>query len=193
MTRLSFYPLLLVSLLVSCDSSPKEDAKGEHGGSSSMAIGPNDGFVFRLVDSSDTSVGAAEIKLHDDKGDLEIWLNKGGLAEIMQGGKPWDLPMEAQLTVEFPELEKSVTLAVRDAETNANEEGASMIRDGKTNYFIFPGDTGADASWLQGHHFEEKAVLTFEADGAPTTTKVISLKPHGHHDHGHDHDHPHPH
>ncbi|MEM1084909.1 MAG: hypothetical protein AAGI48_12425 [Verrucomicrobiota bacterium] len=186
-------PLVLASFgLIACDASKTSEAEEAPEAGSSMAIGPNDGFIFRLVDADDKGVGTAEIKLHDDKGDLEVWLNEGSLASSMQGGTTWDLPLETELKIEFPELEKEVTLVVRDKETNADEAGKSMIREGKTNYFIFPGDTGADASWLQGHHFEEVAVLTFEAGDAKATTGSINLKPHGHH-HGDGHSHPHPH
>jgi len=178
--------------LVACDSSVTESEQPEEA-SAAAAIGANDGYIFRLLDSEEQGVGTVEIKLHDDKGDLEVWVNQGGLAATMQGATPWDLPLESQLKISFPELDKEVTLAVRDSETNADEAGKSMIRDGKTNYFIFPGDTGADASWLQGHHFEESAVLLLETEGTKATTGTIKLTPHGH-DHGEGgHDHPHPH
>lgn len=189
-SRLVISSVVSAAALVSCESSDSAGNEKSTVGST-MAIGPNDGFVFRLVDPQDQSIGTAEIKLHDDKGDLEIWINQGGIAETMLGGNPWDLPLESQLTMEFPELGKEVVLAVRDDETNADEAGKSMIRDGKTNYFIFPGDSGEDASWLQGHHFVEAAVLSFEVGDAKATTGKIELKPHGHHGDGHGHDHPH--
>ncbi|MEP4077955.1 hypothetical protein [Haloferula sp.] len=190
MIRYSLAPLFVASFLNSCDSKVEEADAGPEA-SSSMAIGPNGGFVYRLVGADDKGIGSAEIKLHDDKGDLEVWLNQGSLAESIRGGMPWDMALDTQLTVEFPGLEKEVTLTVRDSDTNADEAGKSMIREGKTNYFIFPGDSGADASWLQGHEFEEAAVLDFEADGVAASTKAIKLVPHGHGQGGHDHPHPH--
>lgn len=186
-------PLIISALpflaLTACDSPVEEPAEAAPA-ETPLVGGPNGGYSFRLVDPAGEGIGTVEIKLHDDKGDLEVWLNKGG--------KPWDLALDSQLTVAFPDLEKKVMLAVRDQETNADENGESMIREGRTNYFIFPGDTGEDASWLQGHHFAETAVLTFKAGGAEARTEPVVLKPHGHHgdhdhEHGHDHDHPHPH
>lgn len=175
------FPLLA---LVGCDSSVEI---AEDPANAPLIEGPNEGFTFQLVDPGGEGVGTAEIKLHDDKGDLEVWINKGGA--------PWDLPLDSELTVTFPDLEKEVTLVVRDRDANADENGRSMIRDGQTNYFIFPGDTGVDASWLQGHDFAESAMLTFEAGGGKAMTRLILLKPHGDHAHGHDHgdghDHPH--
>jgi hypothetical protein len=74
---------------------------------------------------------------------------------------------------------KTVTLRVRDAETNADESGKSTIRSGKTNYFIFPGDTGEDAAWLTGGEFSSPAVIKVpQADG--TLTATLTLVPHKH-------------
>ena len=38
---------------------------------------------------------------------------------------------------------KVVELRVRNATKNEDEDGTANVRAGKTNYFIFPGETGA--------------------------------------------------
>ncbi len=135
--------------------------------------GPNDGFLHPVFDTEGKQVGTAEIKLHDDAGDLEVWLTRGG-----HGGEPWRLPLDTTLELDFPGLGQKVTLAVRDRERNEDESGASTIHEGATAYFVFPGETGADASWLKGEDFAAKAELGFAA----ATTGSFVLRPHAHED-----------
>ena len=133
--------------------------------------GPNDGFLHPVFDGGGEQVGTVEVKLHDDAGDIEVWLTRGG-----RGGEPWRLPLDTTLAIDFPALEKAVTLAVRDKERNEDESGASTIQDGATAYFVFPGETGADASWLMGTEFAAKAELKF----GESTTGSFVLRPHIH-------------
>ena len=133
--------------------------------------GPNSGFIFPVFDNEGKQTGTIEIKLHDDAGDLEVWLKHGG-----HGGEPWRLPLDANLTLAFPGEGKTVTLAVRDRERNEDESGESTIFEETTDYFVFPADTGVDASWLMGAEFAAKAELSF--DGA--TTGSFVLRPHVH-------------
>ena len=133
--------------------------------------GPNSGFLFPVFDSEGKQTGTIEIKLHDDAGDLEVWLKKGGYE-----GEPWRLPLDTTLTLDFPAESKTVTLAVRDAERNEDESGESTIFEGATNYFIYPGETGTDASWLMGADFAAKVELSF----AGATTGSFVLRPHVH-------------
>ena len=120
--------------------------------------------------------GHLELKLHDDKGDLELWLT-----EDEKGTAPIDLPLDAKISVTFVDMDnKVVTLAVRNTEKNEDEDGLPNIRDGKTNYFIFPGDTGADASWLQGKAFRAKVVVSFEHAGKTVKSEAFELAPHTH-------------
>lgn len=133
--------------------------------------GPNSGFLFPVFDTEGKQSGTVEIKLHDDAGDLEVWLNKGGYE-----GAPWRLPLDTTLTLAFPSEGKKINLAVRDTERNEDESGESTIFDGKTNYFVFPADTGVDASWLMGSEFAAKAELVF---GTETTGSFV-LRPHVH-------------
>ncbi len=136
--------------------------------------GPNGGYLHPVFDDAGgKQVGTAEIKLHDDAGDLEVWLTRGG-----RGGEPWRLPLDTTLSLEFSGLGKNVALAVRDRERNEDESGAATIHEGATAYFIFPGDTGADASWLMGEDFAAKAELRFEG----ATTGSFVLRPHVHHE-----------
>ena len=135
--------------------------------------GPHDGFLHPIFGAGGGQVGTAEIKLHDDAGDLEIWLTQGGY-----DGTPWRLPLDAVLTLKFPDLGKELSLAVRDRETNKDESGNSTIHDGGTSYFVFPGESGRDATWLKGADFAAKANLAFQ-DG---TTGLFTLRPHVHKD-----------
>ena len=133
--------------------------------------GPNSGFLFPIFDSKREQTGTVEIKLHDDAGDLEVWLKSGGYE-----GDPWRLPTDTTLTLNFPALNKSVTLAVRDQDRNEDESGSSTIVEGNTNYFVFPGSTDEDASWLMGADFAAKVELRFKE----ATTGSFVLRPHIH-------------
>ena len=133
--------------------------------------GPHDGFLHPVFNADGEQIGTAEIKLHDDAGDLEVWLTRGG-----HGGEPWRLPVDSTLNLAFPDLDKTVTLAVRDRVDNKDESGAPTISEGVTSYFIFPGETEADATWLQGAEFAAKAELRFQ----DATTGTFALYPHVH-------------
>ncbi len=133
--------------------------------------GPKGGFRFPVFGAEGAQVGTAEIKLHDDAGDLEVWLTRGG-----HGGQPWRLPVDTALALRFSDLDRDVVLAVRDRERNEDESGTPTIVDGTTDYFVFPGATDADASWLMGAEFAGKVEL--RADDATTGSCV--LRPHVH-------------
>lgn len=119
--------------------------------------------------------GHVELKLHDDLGDLELWITTD-----KAGATPLDLPIDATITVEFEGKAKTVALKVRDAEKNADEDGNPNLRDGKTNYFIFPGDSGRDASWLRGAGFEDTVVIKIQAGDQAFETAPFRLCPHTH-------------
>ena len=122
------------------------------------------------------NVGFAELKLHDDKGDLELWLTTD-----KEGKKPFDLPKDSMITITFPELnDKVVKLKIRNGDKNEDEDGKENIRGDKTNYFIFPGDTGADASFLVGKGFASKVVIFFTDPDTKYVTDEFELKPHTH-------------
>jgi len=137
--------------------------------------GPNEGYLFPLYAADGEQAGRVEIKLHDDAGDLEIWITRGA------AGEPWGLPLDTVAALEFEALGRSLSLAVRDAEENADEDGVSQIRDGLTHYFVYPGETGEDASWLMGEDFAARALLAFETEtGAAVGTESFILRPHVH-------------
>ena len=133
--------------------------------------GPNSGFLYPVFDYTGKQTGTIEIKLHDDAGDLEVWLKRGGYE-----GDAWRLPTATILTLDFPVLDRNVTLAVRDQDRNEDESGASTIIDGNTNYFVFPGETKSDASWLMGADFAAKVELSF----GDKSTGIFVLRPHIH-------------
>ena len=133
--------------------------------------GPNSGFLQPVFDSGGEQIGTAEIKLHDDAGNLEIWLTQGGY-----GGQPWRVNADTTLAMTFPDLERELTLAVRDQERNEDESGNVTILNGATNYFIFPGETGTDAAWLMGPDFAARAELRI----VDSTTGPFILRPHVH-------------
>ena len=133
--------------------------------------GPNSGFLYPVFDHTGNQTGTIEIKLHDDAGDLEVWLKRGGYE-----GDAWRLPTATILTLDFPVLDRNVSLAVRDQDRNEDESGASTIVDGNTNYFVFPGETKSDASWLMGADFAAKVELSF----GDKSTGIFVLRPHIH-------------
>lgn len=137
--------------------------------------GPNGGFLFPVFDVDGKQNATVEIKLHDDAGDLEVWLKQGGY-----DGEPLLLPTATILTLDFPALDRNVTLAVKDHERNEDESGNSTVVEAKTNYFVFPGETGVDATWLMGADFAAKVELSF----TNATTGSFVLRPHIHREKG---------
>lgn len=120
--------------------------------------------------------GHLELKLHDDEGDLELWL-----AQDARHEKPFDLPLAATVEVEFVDHEgKKVTLRPRNENQNEDEDGKPNVREGKTNYFVFPSKPGEDAAWLQGKEFQSIVVVRFARDGQSFTSEEFVLKPHAH-------------
>ncbi|MDF1754513.1 MAG: hypothetical protein P1U89_17145 [Verrucomicrobiales bacterium] len=146
-------------------------------------IGPHEGILSPLKNAQGETVGFIELKLHDDKGDLELWLAKDRSITA-----PMDISMSTEILVTFASAAReSATLKIRNSDKNEDEEGTPTLRDGKTNYFIFPGDSGTSAEWLMGAQFKSQVVVTFEADGSRYTTDSFLLVPHTHAEHGHAH------
>lgn len=136
---------------------------------------PHDGIIVAW--KADPAVaGFAEVKLHDDNGDVEVWLGKDRAFK-----EPFRLPAESRLTLTLVDLAgRQITLAPRDLATNKDEGGAAHLASGQTGYFIFPGDTGADASALMGKTFSSVATLTFDVGGQKATSDEFLLQPHTH-------------
>ena len=175
LTRLGFF-LSLLFIIAGCAQQHGSYAYNHghtHGHGHTHTL--HDGIVVPLF-SAQQPVGFAELKLHDDKGDLELWLAKDNA-----GGNPFDLPLNSEITVSFIKLDtKTATLQVRNIEKNEDEDGKGNIRGSKTNYFIFPGDTGADATFLTGKEFASEVVISFVVDGVIYTTETFKLRPHTH-------------
>lgn len=167
------------------DHPPHDEGGHAHEGEGAHAHGAaegSDGVLARFTQGEE-KVGYLRLKLHDDKGDLELWLARD--AEFAQ---PYDLPLDSTLTVTFTDKEnKEVTLRVRNSEKNEDEDGKTTVREGKTNYFIFPGDTGADAAWLKGADFLATVKVAFKAEGKEFKTSSFVLRPHTHAAGGHKH------
>lgn len=158
-----------------------EDTSGQshHAHFDTRWAGPNDGIVGKLRQAGNNA-GWIEVKLHDDEGDIEVWLAHD---RTMQ--QPLDLPLDTTITIAFAEQAREIHLAVRDRETNPDEDGNPTIRNGRTNYFIFPGDTGADPSWLKGEEFRATITVTIPTDQGAITSEAFPLVPHAHDHHDH--------
>ena len=142
--------------------------------------GPHDGEFGPVLNEKGAAIARVELKLHDDKGDLELWVTSA------DGKSPVDLPLGAKIGVDFLDKEgRKVVLQVRNSVRNEDEDGMPNIRDGKTNYFIFPGDTGADATWLMGKSFKTMVRISLEVEGQAVQTIPFHLSPHGGADHSH--------
>ena len=177
LVRLPFLSLLF--LVMSCtdkkaDKKEEEKPKG-HTSHDHHHHTPHLGEMAEFY-NGDKAAGTAELKLHDDKGDLELWLTKDKAGKV-----PFDLPLDTVITVTFPKLDnKTVELRVRNKDKNEDEDGKGNIRESATNYFIFPGDTGADASFLVGKEFKSEVILNFKVGDSTHSTKSFVLKPHVH-------------
>ncbi len=137
---------------------------------------PHHGIVAAFRGADGAAAGHLELKLHDDKGDLELWL-----AKDVKVSQPFDLPMDAKIKVVFIDHKnREATLAVRNREKNEDEDGTPNVRGGKTNYFIFPGDSGQDASWLKGKEFQSIVTVSFEHAGRKYVSEEFALVPHTH-------------
>lgn len=136
--------------------------------------GPHHGVPATLQGGDVT--GHLELKLHDDKGDLELWLAGDEAFE-----RPFDLPLDATVEVEFVDVGgRTVTLRPRNRTTNEDEDGNPNIRDGRTNYFIYPTREDEDASWLQGEEFQSIVIVRFTRGEQELVSEEFVLTPHTH-------------
>ena len=146
------------------DGHGHEHSTTPHGGAQSRFRGP------------DGTAGHLELKLHDDKGDLELWLCKDDHFE-----QPFDLPLDATVQVNFIDKGgRTVELKVRNSTQNEDESGAASIREGQTNYFIYPSAEGEDSTWLMGADFQSIVQISFDLNGASYVSEEFSLTPHVH-------------
>jgi hypothetical protein len=144
---------------------------------------PHHGVLATLADATGAVVAHAEVKLHDDKGDIEIWLYQDA-----RGEQPYDVLLAATPELTLVDAgNRRVKLAVRDEEQNQDEDGRVNVRAGRTNYFVFPGATGADSAWLTGATFSSVASLVVESEGRKLQSVEFVLVPHAHAE-GEEHD-----
>ena len=131
-------------------------------------------------------LGFLELKLHGDAGDLELWLyttaGKPSWGQASAGKPvPFDIP-PTEITLTFPSHPgKSVTMAVRDTEENKDEDDKPNMRDGKTNYFIFPGESDQDPAWLIGEtvtSWRGIVEVSLEVGGKTLKSEPFVLVPH---------------
>ena len=150
------------------------EARGSTIGTAGHVHGPHDGLVAPFQGGSMS--GHLELKLHDDKGDLELWLGHDKSLST-----PFDLPLETVVEVEFTDRDgRKVALRPRNRSRNEDESGTPNIRDGQTNYFIFPSQAGEDPSWLQGKEFKSLVIVRFTRDGSEFVSLKMKLAPHTH-------------
>ncbi len=155
------------------------DHAHDHGAGHDHEGGASEGVVARITEAhTNEKVGYLRVKLHDDKGDLEAWLVRD--ADFSQ---PFDVPLDTPITVTFTDKgNRTAPLRVRNRDENEDEDGQANVRDGKTNYFIFPGDSGEDASWLEGADFLSTVKVSFSVGDKDYTTPLFVLRPHTHGD-----------
>jgi len=164
--------LALISTLILTGCSNPSETPDE---TSTPPTHDHQGIMVPML-SNGIPVAYAEVKLHDDKGDIEVWLTADEA-----GTQPFDLPLDSRIDLITSKLEPAgVVLSVRNTSQNEDENGNPTIRNNQTNYFIFPGDTGEDASRFKGKEFITPAQVRFYVQGALVITKEFELRPHVH-------------
>ena len=158
------------------DAEGEEHDGHDHDADEHAGEGPHHGILQAFTGADGKTAGYVEIKLHADVGDIELWIAHD---EAMK--KPLDLPLGARPSVTFTSMEnRKVSLQVRNEDENEDEDGVANNRDGKTNYFVFPGETGRDVAWLQGKAFKATVAVAFQSGTDVYKTKAFELKPHTH-------------
>lgn len=166
-----------------------DGSSGEETGKVALSVGAeprHDGILTPLrtsaaASSSSEGAGFLELKLHDDLGDLELWLSGPGSG----GAAPLDIPAETTMRVTFVNRKDddgndcAVELKIRNSVENEDEDEVPNMREGRTNYFIFPGETGVDASWLTGLEWRGVVQVSFVSEGVDFTCEPFVLVPHG--------------
>ena len=166
-----------------------DGSSGEETGKVALSVGAeprHDGILTPLrtsaaASSSSKGAGFLELKLHDDLGDLELWLSGPGSG----GAAPLDIPAETTMRVTFVNWKDddgndcAVELKIRNSVENEDEDEVPNMREGRTNYFIFPGETGVDASWLTGLEWRGVVQVSFVSEGVDFTCEPFVLVPHG--------------
>jgi hypothetical protein len=168
----------LFFVLFGCSAQKNIHAVGEnnysHVHSGFHSHTPHDGILEPFFDSK-KMMGYIELKLHDDKGDLELWIT------YLQKNVPFDIYLNSNIKVMFTNMKgKEILLSARNKLSNVDEDGKNNIRNGKTNYFIFPGDSSESADFLVGKGFSSKVVVSFVVEQKSFKTASFTLVPHTH-------------
>ena len=158
-----------------------------HGDSEHGAHGQREGILAPFHDGTGAEVGRMEWKLDTDAGLLEVWISSGG-----GDGMPFDLPVTERVTLTFHDLDRSIDLVVLDPVENVDSDGYATVREGRTNYFVFPVGEGVDVAWLEDDAFASQVSATFMRDGTLYTGAVFKLVAYDHvgaddNHHGHSH------
>jgi hypothetical protein len=155
-----------------------------HGDQAKLGKAPHDGVLAALR----AGAGFVELKLHDDLGDLELWVTD-------PTGKPLDLPAGTVPSVIFLAREpiynlvenrykyQEVELRVRNSDGNEDEDDVPNMRPGLlTNYFIGPSGEGPDApdaTWLTGVDFCAVVEVRIALEAETKVSTRFKLVPHG--------------
>jgi len=124
--------------------------------------------------------GLAKLWLGDRTGELEVWL-------ATTKGMTFDVPLDTVIQVKMIDKKgRTVELRIKDKKLNHFEDAKSNIRNGKSNYFVFPGDREVDVRWLASPIFRAVCVVSFTVDGKRYTTQSFALTtPQAAHGHSH--------
>ena len=159
----------------------------EHTAEAHDAHGVRDGLLAPFHDAAGEEAGRIEWKLDTKTGRIEAWILTGG-----GDGEPFEIPVDARLTLTFHDLDRSLDLVVKDPQANVDSDGYATVRDGRTNYFVYPVEATDGPAWLKDAAFASEVSATFIRDGIRYTGALFTLMPFDHvgghgHSHGHSH------
>jgi signal transduction histidine kinase len=147
-------------------------------GQENHSHGPHHGNLTRLSNSG-KKLCYVEIKLrnnNNDKADIELWTSHD--KDFTQ---PFGLPLDSVIRLDFlGEYSRSIELKVRDTVKNVDQYGHSNIHNSQASYFIFPGQTAVDTSWLAGFDFRAPIRAQITHDGKTYNSNTFVLIPHNH-------------
>ncbi len=166
--------LYLITLLITHNTFAHGGV--DHGEADPGNRGPHDGIIAPFSKIGALTAGYLELKLHDDKGDLEIWFAKDPKCT-----QPFDLPLTTSIKIAFIDKSmKTIELKVRNSKKNEDEDGNSTTRNNSTNYFIYPGESNIDSNWLMGKNFQSSVIVSFVNNRKKYRSSMLTLTPHNH-------------
>jgi hypothetical protein len=117
-----------------------------------------------------TRRGFIELKFDPNTAELELWIANDHAIK-----RPIYLPADAEVMVSLEAPAHHLRLVLRDRERNEDFNGTPNMRDGKTYYFTFPGDSDEESSWLMDDEIDTPATVTFVIDGEPVVVGPFRL------------------